>query len=113
AAKLKDRDGESVEEVRKKAGFRGNLQDVKLSTGYYKAFVELHIEQGPLLERAKISLGVVQSIAAPASFLISLEGSGGHAGGVLMPDRADALCAASELVLAIENAARSSGAIDT
>jgi ureidoglycolate amidohydrolase len=113
AAKLKDRDSESVDEVRRKAGFSGNLQDVKLSTGYYKAFVELHIEQGPLLERAQISLGIVKSIAAPASLNISIEGSGGHAGGVLMPDRRDALCAASELILAIENAARSSGAFDT
>jgi ureidoglycolate amidohydrolase len=113
AAKLKDRDGETVDEVRRRAGLDGNLQDVKLPSGYYKAFVELHIEQGPLLERAKISLGIVKSIAAPASLRISIEGAGGHAGGVLMPDRKDALCAASELILAVENAARSSGAVDT
>jgi len=113
AAQLKDGSGENVDEVRQKAGFRGRLQDVKLASGYYKAFVELHIEQGPLLERAQTSLGIVMSIAAPASYRIAIEGSGGHAGGVLMPDRADALCAASELVLAIEHAARSSGALDT
>ena len=86
---------------------------MKLPLAYYKAFVELHIEQGPLLERQRIPLGVVTSIAAPASLRISIEGSGGHAGGVLMPDRRDALCAAAELILAIENAARTSGAIDT
>src|SRR5207245_890908 len=113
ATQLKDHDGETVDEVRRKAGFSGNLQDVKLATAYYKAFVELHIEQGPLLERAKISLGIVKGIAAPASLRISIEGAGGHAGGVLMPDRKDALCAAAELILAIENAARSSGAVDT
>jgi ureidoglycolate amidohydrolase len=113
AAKLKDRDGESVDEVRRKAGFNGNLQDVKLPKGYYKGFVELHIEQGPLLERARASLGIVKSIAAPASLRISIEGAGGHAGGVLMPDRKDALCAAAELILAIENAARSSGVVDS
>src|SRR5438876_11037815 len=113
AAKLKDRDGESVDEVRRKAGFNGNLQEVKLPKGYYKAFVELHIEQGPLLERAQISLGIVKSIAAPASFRISIEGAGGHAGGVLMPDRRDALCAAAESSLAVENASRTSGAVDT
>ncbi len=113
AAKLRDRDGESVDEVRRKAAFSGNLQDVKLAGGHYKAFVELHIEQGPLLERARTSLGIVKSIAAPASLRISIEGAGGHAGGVLMPDRKDALCAAAELILAIENAARSSGAVDT
>ena len=113
AAKVKDRNGESVDEVRRKAGFNGNLQEVKLPKGYYKAFVELHIEQGPLLERAQISLGIVKGIAAPASLRISIEGAGGHAGGVLMPDRRDALCAAAELILAVENAARTSGAVDT
>jgi ureidoglycolate amidohydrolase len=113
ASKLKDRDGESVDQVRRKAGLNGKLQDVKLAKGYYKAFVELHIEQGPLLERARISLGIVKSIAAPASLRISIEGAGGHAGGVLMPDRKDALCAAAELILAVENAARTSGAVDT
>jgi N-carbamoyl-L-amino-acid hydrolase len=113
AAKLKGGDGESVDEVRKKAGFSGNLHDVKLNADYYKAFVELHIEQGPLLERAKTSLGIVKSIAAPASLRISIEGAGGHAGGVLMPDRKDALCAAAELILAVEHAARPSSAVDT
>jgi len=113
ARRLKDGDGESIDEVRRKAGLRGELEDVKLPGGYYKAFVELHIEQGPLLERQQIPLGVVTSIAAPASLRISINGAGGHAGGVLMPDRHDALCAAAELVLAVENAARTSGAIDT
>ncbi len=113
AAKLKDRDGKSMDEVRRKAGLNGNLQDVELPAGYYKGFVELHIEQGPLLERAQIPLGIVMRIAAPASLRISIEGAGGHAGGVLMPDRKDALCAAAELILAIERAARSSGAVDT
>jgi N-carbamoyl-L-amino-acid hydrolase len=113
AGRLTDRDGESMDEVRRKAGLNGNLQDVKLPTGYYKGFVELHIEQGPLLERAQTSLGIVMRIAAPASLRISIEGAGGHAGGVLMPDRKDALCAAAELILAIESAARSSGAPDT
>jgi ureidoglycolate amidohydrolase len=113
AAKLKDGDGETVDEVRRKAGFNGDLRDVKLTNGYYKAFVELHIEQGPLLERSKTSLGIVTRIAAPASLRVSIEGAGGHAGGVLMPDRKDALCAAAELILAAEHVARSSGAVDT
>jgi ureidoglycolate amidohydrolase len=113
ARKLIDRDGASVEEVRASAGFKGKLEEVKLLSGHYKAFVELHIEQGPLLEREGIPLGIVTKIAAPASLRISIEGAGGHAGGVLMPDRRDALCAAAELVLAVENAALSSGALDT
>ena len=113
ARTLVDKDGSSLEEVRRKAGLTGELETVKLPDGYYKAFVELHIEQGPLLERRQIPLGIVSKIAAPASLRISIEGSGGHAGGVLMPDRQDALCAAAELILAVENHARISGAIDT
>ena len=113
ARKLTDSNGDSVEEVRTKARMCGRLEEVRLPQGYYKAFVELHIEQGPLLEREHAPLGIVTQIAAPASARISIEGAGGHAGGVLMPDRRDALCAASQLILAVENAARTSGSINT
>jgi ureidoglycolate amidohydrolase len=113
ARKLTDSDGATLDEVRRGAGFAGELEQVRLPSGYYEAFVELHIEQGPLLEGQQTPLGIVTKIAAPASLRVLIEGSGGHAGGVLMSDRKDALCAASELILAIENAARTSGAIDT
>lgn len=113
ARKFKDNEATTLDEVRKRAGFTGDLATVKLENGQYKAFVELHIEQGPLLERQAIPLGIVTKIAAPASLRIVIEGSGGHAGGVLMPDRRDALCAAAELILAIESHARASGAVDT
>jgi ureidoglycolate amidohydrolase len=113
AGKLTDGDGRSLEEVRRNAGFVGELRDVQLPRDYYKAFVELHIEQGPLLEQQKIPLGIVSRIAAPASLRVVVEGAGGHAGGVLMPERRDALCAAAELILAVEQSARASGAIDT
>jgi ureidoglycolate amidohydrolase len=113
ARKLVDKDEASLEEVRRNAGYSAPLEEVKLPSGYYKAFVELHIEQGPLLEQQTIPLGIVTSIAAPASLRFTIEGAGGHAGAVLMPERRDALCAAAELILAIENAARNSNAIDT
>jgi N-carbamoyl-L-amino-acid hydrolase len=113
AQALRDREGRSIEEVRAAAGFRGTLDEVALNAGYYCAFVELHIEQGPVLEREKIALGIVTDIAAPASMRIWVEGEGGHAGAMLMPQRRDALTAAAELVLAVESAALSSGALDT
>jgi ureidoglycolate amidohydrolase len=113
AAKLIDKQGQTVEHVRRETGFSGDLHEVKLPAGYYKAFIELHIEQGPVLERERQPLGIVERIAAPASLYVTVEGSGGHAGGVLMPDRRDALCAAAELILALDRAARSTGAVDT
>ena len=91
ARKLVDKDGASLEEIRRSASFAGALEEVKLPRDYYQAFVELHIEQGPLLEQQKSPLGIVTSIAAPSSYKVSVEGAGGHAGAVLMPDRRDAM----------------------
>ena len=85
------------------------LSDVVLSPGHYSAFVELHIEQGPLLEKKQLEIGVVTAIAAPASLQIEIEGEGGHAGAVLMPDRRDAFLAAAEIALGVEAAAKASG----
>jgi N-carbamoyl-L-amino-acid hydrolase len=110
---LKDRDGLSLNHVRASAGFTGDLATVRLAAGTYTAFVELHIEQGPLLEQRGIDLGIVTAIAAPAGLKISIEGDGGHAGAVLMPARRDAFLAAAEIALAVEAAAKSSGSIDT
>lgn len=113
AAQLKDRDGTSLDDARLGAGFQGELTSVRLPRGFYSVFVEMHIEQGPLLERRNVPLGVVTAIAAPASLNIVIEGSGGHAGGVLMADRHDAFLAAAEIALAAEKAACSSGSPDT
>src|SRR5882757_8167893 len=113
ARKLTDASGETLEHVRQKTDMQGDLESVQLESGHFHAFVELHIEQGPLLERAHVPLGIVESIAAPASYQLIVEGTGGHAGGVLMPDRKDALCAAAEIILTIEEAALASGSLDT
>ena len=110
---LRDQQGSSLREVRRQAGFGGSLQDVKIKLGQYRAFVELHIEQGPILERERLSLGVVTHIAAPAALRVLIEGEGGHAGSVLMPDRRDAFLAAAELALGVEAAALSTGSVDT
>ncbi len=110
---LRDSEGSSLQEIRTRAGFHGPLSSVLLTPGYYDAFVELHIEQGPLLENRGVPLGAVTAIAAPASLRIDIQGQGGHAGAVLMPDRHDAFLAAAEIALALEQAARSTGAIDS
>lgn len=113
ASGLKDKEGKPLDEWRAAAGFQGPLDSVVLPRGCYAGFAELHIEQGPLLEQRGIDLGVVTAIAAPASLRIMIEGEGGHAGAVLMPGRRDALCAAAEIALAVESAAKSTGAVDT
>jgi N-carbamoyl-L-amino-acid hydrolase len=110
---LHDKQGQTLSEVRGAARFSGDLAQVRVSSGSYASFVELHIEQGPNLERENLAIGVVTAIAAPASLRITIEGEGGHAGGVLMPSRRDALCAAAEMILAVESAAKSTGVIDT
>lgn len=111
--RLKDRDGKALDQVRADAGFAGALEDVRLPRGRYHAFAELHIEQGPVLERENLDIGIVTAIAAPASLRLLIEGQGGHAGAVLMNERHDAFLAAAEIALAVELAARSSGGADT
>jgi ureidoglycolate amidohydrolase len=113
AAQFKDRDGTSLDQARSAAGFAGPLSSVRLPRDHYSAFVELHIEQGPILEQRNIPLGVVMAIAAPASLKITVKGEGGHAGAVLMADRHDAFLAAAEIALAVEWNARCSGSPDT
>ncbi len=113
AVALRDKDGHGLEELRAAAGFSGNLESIKVAKGRFHQFVELHIEQGPYLEAEGIDVGLVTHIAAPASLRILIEGEGGHAGGKLMPGRKDSLAAAAELILALEAAAKSTGAIDT
>ncbi len=113
ASALRDKDGRSLDELRTEAGFKGSLDSVALPAGRFHQFIELHIEQGPLLEQQGIDLGLVTHIAAPASLRVVIEGEGGHAGGRLMPGRKDALAAAAELILALEAAAKSTGVIDT
>ena len=75
-------------------------------SGTVLAFVEPHIEQGPVLEAAGAPLGVVTSIAGQWRLKVRLEGRAGHAGTTPMHLRADALAAAAEAVVAIERVAR-------
>jgi N-carbamoyl-L-amino-acid hydrolase len=113
-ATLRDRDDNTLEFWRKQAGYdAGDIASVRLEPGCYAGFVELHIEQGPLLEKEGIPIGIVEKIAAPSTLTVRLTGVGGHAGAVLMPQRHDALLAGAEIALAVEKAATSTGSPDT
>lgn len=114
ALALSDREGRSLDSWLSSTPYAGGDRNaLRLEENHYHAFLELHIEQGPILERESLDIGAVTHIAAPAAYRVEITGQGGHAGGVLMPDRHDALCGASEFVLVLENAARHSGSPDT
>jgi N-carbamoyl-L-amino-acid hydrolase len=113
ALALRDREGRSLDELRAQAGYSGPLDSVRLPSGYYHSFVELHIEQGPILEAQGVPIGIVEHIAGPSSYRVTLLGEGGHAGAVLMPVRHDAMLAGAEIALAVERAAKASGSPDT
>jgi len=110
---LRDPQGLSVDDVCAQAYMHGTLESTRLTPGCYDSFVELHIEQGPLLEQKKMPIGVVTAIAAPAALRVDLTGPGGHAGTVLMPDRHDPSLAAAEIMQAVERAALATQSRDT
>jgi hydantoinase/carbamoylase family amidase len=75
-----------------------------------RAHAEVHIEPRHELRRRGARLGIVERIAAPHRHALTVEGEAGHAGEVAMADRHDALTAAAEIVLALEDAARAAAA---
>lgn len=114
AAALRDTEGRTLQDWRNRAGYaQQELQSVRLPRNCYAGFIELHIEQGPLLEAQHVPIGIVEKIAAPSTLRVRLTGVGGHAGAVLMPGRRDALLAGAEIALAVEAAALATGSPDT
>jgi N-carbamoyl-L-amino-acid hydrolase len=82
-----------------------HLDRARLDPGYVRAFIELHVEQGPVLERAGTQIGLVTSVTGVARFRALFAGEQGHAGATAMRDRRDAGCAAAGTVLAVERIA--------
>ncbi|MCB5162290.1 allantoate amidohydrolase [Marinomonas algarum] len=76
-------------------------------------YLELHIEQGPVLEDENLPVGVVSAIAGAKRFDLSVRGMAGHAGTVPMNLRQDTLCAVSEMILVVERVAQQYGIVAT
>ena len=102
----RDAQGVSVREaVAAAGGNAGNYQSCARKPGEIAAYLELHIEQGPVLEKSGLALGAVTAINGSVRLLVTVSGFAGHAGTVPMSERCDALMAASEMLLAIERLA--------
>lgn len=109
---LKDRQGESfAAALAQNAGYE--LTGGPEPPGEIGCFLELHVEQGRELEQAGKPLGVVRTIAAPTRFKVKVHGQAAHSGATLMASRKDGLVAASELVLALEQIAKSEAEFGT
>jgi len=98
-----DQDGTKLGDILSNMGiYWENLASLKRAPSTLKAYLELHIEQGPILEAKKKKIGVVTSIAAPTRFRVIFVGQADHSGTTPMEMRKDALVAAAHLIIAIE-----------
>jgi allantoate deiminase len=98
-----DRDGISMTNALRSFGLDpGKVTAAARRREELLAYVELHIEQGPVLERAGLPVGCVTSINGATRLQVHMQGMAGHAGTVPMPARQDALVAAAEAILAVE-----------
>ena len=102
----RDRDGVSIADALRALGEWGDPAAARRDPSELFAYLELHIEQGPRLERAGSPLGVVSDIVGIYHARVTIRGRADHAGATVMTARADALAAASEIVLAVERIAR-------
>lgn len=107
--RMTDRNGVSIAAAMREVGLDPDrIAEARFDPARVAAFVELHIEQGAVLEQRGIAVGVVQRIAAPHQLRITFTGKPRHAGSTPMALRLDALTGAAEAVLAVERLARES-----
>jgi len=100
--------------IRAFGGDPARLESCRFNAEDLLGYVEAHIEQGPVLERANQAVGLVAAIAGQTRARIEFRGAAGHAGTVPMNLRRDALCAAAAFILEVEKRARQiSGLIAT
>ncbi len=95
--------GESLREVFERKGY--SLSPERISG--IREYIELHIEQGKVLEEYGDAVGIVSTIAGPRRFKVHVHGSAEHSGATPMGMRSDALAAAAEIILEIEEIGKS------
>jgi hydantoinase/carbamoylase family amidase len=103
---LKDKYGISIEEAFSECSLNiRNIELAKRKKDEFKVFLELHIEQGPVLESEEKQVGIVTGIASPTRFKLQIFGEASHSGSTPMHFRKDAFLGSSEIALALEAAA--------
>lgn len=102
---LTDHNDVSTLEAMKEIGLDPSLPK-KRDPETIKAYLELHIEQGPILEDKKIPIGVVETIVGLTQFEVTVEGQAGHAGTTPMDGRSDALVTAAQIISEIPSLAK-------
>ena len=106
---MADRDGVTIAAAMRTVGLDPDrIAEAQFDPAAVAAFLELHIEQGAVLEQRGIPVGVVERIAAPHQLRVTLTGEARHAGSTPMALRLDALGGAAEVILAVERLARES-----
>lgn len=106
---VRDDRGVSLHDALRDFGISHPMPDAARDPASVIAFLEPHIEQGPVLEANGLALGAVTGIAGQLRFACSVRGIAGHAGTSAMSLRRDAMAAAAEMVLATERIARAGG----
>ena len=101
-----DKDGITREQALKDFGCDiAKFKESEYKPGSIFCFLELHIEQGPILDLANKPIGVVSGISGPLWWTVKLKGMAGHTGSVPMPIRKDALVGAAEIIVAVNEIA--------
>ncbi|WP_408890431.1 allantoate amidohydrolase [Novacetimonas cocois] len=104
---MTDREGISLSEALSEFGLDlATIDEARMTRERVLAYVEAHIEQGPVLEAEGHAVGVVSAIAAQYRYLVTMHGVAGHAGTIAMRLRHDALAAAAEAIAMVERIGR-------
>lgn len=112
--KLMDCDGNSLADTLLKLGYElKDFPHIIQPKGAVYANIELHIEQGAVLEKKGIPIGIVETICAPTNLEVVIKGQQEHAGSTPMNIRCDALVASSEIIIAIEDYAKDTSSPNT
>jgi len=110
--KLSDAQGVTLEKALQLFGLdEAQIADAQLNPESLLGYLELHVEQGPILDHREVPVGVMTAIAGVKQFEVTISGSSGHAGNVPMAMRRDALVAAAEMIAVVASVAKRQGAV--